>query len=111
MSQRVRCPVQKPLSVLLVEDSEDDAMLLLREIRKGWHDLHYERVDLPPEPGRTHTVESHAVRFDPDDEPVLAGRAANAEEIGVGERLAAREGQVEHLEAAKLGEKVKPLWR
>ena len=33
------------LRVLLVEDSEDDALLLLRELRRGDYDPHYERVD------------------------------------------------------------------
>ncbi|MDP8949030.1 MAG: PAS domain S-box protein [Actinomycetota bacterium] len=34
-----------PLRVLLVEDSEDDALLLLRELRRGGYDPHYERVE------------------------------------------------------------------
>lgn len=34
-----------PLRVLVVEDSEDDASLLLRELRRGGYDVRYERVD------------------------------------------------------------------
>src|SRR5918993_3123460 len=34
-----------PLKVLLVEDSEDDALLLLRELRRGGYDTVHERVD------------------------------------------------------------------
>ena len=34
-----------PLKVLLVEDSEDDALLLLRELRRGGYDAVHERVD------------------------------------------------------------------
>ncbi len=34
-----------PLRVLIVEDSEDDAALLSRELRRGGYDLTYERVD------------------------------------------------------------------
>jgi two-component system, NarL family, sensor histidine kinase UhpB len=34
-----------PLRVLLVEDSEDDALLLMRELRRGGYDPSYERVD------------------------------------------------------------------
>jgi PAS domain S-box-containing protein len=34
-----------PLRVLLVEDSEDDALLLMRELRRGGYDPTYERVD------------------------------------------------------------------
>ncbi len=34
-----------PLRVLLVEDSEDDALLLLRVLRRGGYDPIYERVD------------------------------------------------------------------
>ncbi|MBA4397442.1 MAG: hypothetical protein C0394_08685 [Syntrophus sp. (in: bacteria)] len=37
--------MSKPLRVLLVEDSEDDAMLLLRSLRKGGYEPEYERVD------------------------------------------------------------------
>jgi len=36
-----------PVRVLLVEDSEDDAALLLRELRHGGYDVSYERVDTP----------------------------------------------------------------
>ena len=35
----------EPLRLLLVEDSEDDAALLLRELRRGGYDPHCERVD------------------------------------------------------------------
>ena len=34
-----------PLRVLLVEDSEDDALLLLRALRRGGYETSYERVD------------------------------------------------------------------
>ena len=37
----------KPLRVLLVEDSENDAMLLLREIRRGGYEPAHERVYTP----------------------------------------------------------------
>jgi len=37
------------LSVLLVEDSEDDALLTLRELRKGGFQTHSERVDTRPD--------------------------------------------------------------
>jgi len=37
-----------PLRVLLVEDSEDDALLLLRVLRRGGYDPTYERVDTAP---------------------------------------------------------------
>jgi len=36
-----------PLRVLIVEDAEDDALLLLRELRRGGYDPAYERVDTP----------------------------------------------------------------
>ena len=35
----------KNLKVLMVEDSEDDAVLMLRELRKGGFEVSYERVD------------------------------------------------------------------
>ncbi|MDX2271717.1 MAG: ATP-binding protein [Cyanobacteriota bacterium] len=38
-----------PLRVLLVEDNEDDALLILRELRRGGYILGYQRVETPPE--------------------------------------------------------------
>lgn len=38
----------EPLRVLIVEDSEDDALLVLRELRKGGFEPRYERVDTRP---------------------------------------------------------------
>lgn len=35
----------KPLSVLLIEDSEDDAMLIVHELRHGGYDVDFERCD------------------------------------------------------------------
>ncbi len=35
----------KPLSLLLIEDSEDDALLVLRELRRGGYDVSYTRVE------------------------------------------------------------------
>jgi DNA-binding NtrC family response regulator len=37
--------------VLLVEDSESDALLLLRELRRGGYEPIYERVETPEEMG------------------------------------------------------------
>ncbi len=34
-----------PLSVLIVEDSEDDALLVVRELRRGCYEVVFERVD------------------------------------------------------------------
>jgi len=36
-----------PLRVLIVEDSEDDAILVLRELRRGGYEPTFERVDTP----------------------------------------------------------------
>jgi len=36
-----------PLSVLIVEDSENDALLVFRMLKKSGYDLTYERVDRP----------------------------------------------------------------
>jgi hypothetical protein len=38
-----------PLRVLLVEDSENDALLLLRELRRGGYEYLYELVSTPEE--------------------------------------------------------------
>ena len=37
----------KPLNVLIVEDSDDDALLLVRELEHSGYDLYYLRVDTP----------------------------------------------------------------
>lgn len=37
-----------PLSVLMVEDSDEDAELVIRELRRGGYDVSFERVDTPP---------------------------------------------------------------
>jgi PAS domain S-box-containing protein len=42
-----RAPVTGTLRVLLVEDSENDAMLLLRELRRGGYQPHSQRVHTP----------------------------------------------------------------
>ncbi|MEE9166984.1 MAG: histidine kinase [Candidatus Neomarinimicrobiota bacterium] len=39
--------MRAPLNVLLIEDSEDDALLLLRELRRGGYDPTFERVETP----------------------------------------------------------------
>ena len=36
-----------PLRVLIVEDSEDDAMLLVRELKRGGYEPDHERVETP----------------------------------------------------------------
>ena len=41
-----------PVRLLLVEDSENDAMLLLRELRRGGYEPHHERVYTPEGMGR-----------------------------------------------------------
>src|SRR3990167_1014298 len=40
-----RFEMSKTINVLIVEDSEDDAALMIREIRRGSYDLVYERVE------------------------------------------------------------------
>src|SRR5262249_41157944 len=40
-------PMSKPLRVLIVEDNEQDAALLLRELKRASYDLTAERVDTP----------------------------------------------------------------
>ena len=44
---RRREPGGTPLQVLIVEDSENDALLLLRELKRGGYDPEYERVETP----------------------------------------------------------------
>jgi len=39
--------MKKPLRVLMVEDSEDDALLLARELRRNDYDVTFEQVDTP----------------------------------------------------------------
>ncbi|HZC84940.1 MAG TPA: PAS domain S-box protein [Rubrobacter sp.] len=40
-------PARVPLRVLIVEDSEDEALLLLRELERGGYEPEHERVDTP----------------------------------------------------------------
>ncbi len=48
LSEHLNCtPAVRPLRVLLVEDSEDDATLLLRALRQGGYEVTCERVDTP----------------------------------------------------------------
>jgi PAS domain S-box-containing protein len=42
-------PIHVPLRVLIVEDSEDDCLLLLRELERGGYEPFHERVDTPEE--------------------------------------------------------------
>jgi hypothetical protein len=37
--------MKPPLRVLMIEDSEDDAALVLRELRRGGYDVSHERID------------------------------------------------------------------
>jgi len=39
--------MSKSLRVLVVDDSEDDAILLIRELRRGGHEVNFQRVDAP----------------------------------------------------------------
>ena len=39
--------MSKPLSALIVEDNEQDAALLVRELRRGGYDLSFDRVETP----------------------------------------------------------------
>lgn len=39
--------MSNPLRALIVEDSEDDALLLARELKRGGYDLFHERVETP----------------------------------------------------------------
>jgi two-component system, OmpR family, sensor histidine kinase VicK len=39
--------MSKPLRVLVVDDSEDDAVLLIRELRHGGHEVNTQRVETP----------------------------------------------------------------
>ena len=39
--------MKKPLRILVVEDSEDDALLMMRELRRAGFDPHFERVETP----------------------------------------------------------------
>ena len=45
-------PSRVPLRVLIVEDSEDDALLLLHELERGGYEPEHERVETPEAMGR-----------------------------------------------------------
>src|ERR687889_1900017 len=48
VSLRTGVGMVRTLRVLLVEDSEDDALLLLRELKRSGYEPDYERVDTAP---------------------------------------------------------------
>jgi CheY-like chemotaxis protein len=43
--EKIRLPKEKPLHVLIVEDLEDDARLMVRELERGEYSVQYLRVD------------------------------------------------------------------
>ncbi|MGD0806575.1 MAG: HD domain-containing phosphohydrolase [Anaerolineales bacterium] len=43
--EKIRLPKEKPLHVLIVEDQEDDALLMARELERGEYSVQYLRVD------------------------------------------------------------------
>ena len=47
LRSKTTSPLMKPLRVLIVEDSENDALLLLRELKKGGYEPIYKRVETP----------------------------------------------------------------
>ncbi len=47
MPEKIRLPKEKPLRVLIVEDLEDDALLMARELERGGYSVQYVRVDTP----------------------------------------------------------------
>ena len=44
-SFRSREPITKPLRLLLIEDSEDDAMLIVDELQRGGYEVTWDRVE------------------------------------------------------------------
>jgi signal transduction histidine kinase len=49
MAKKITAEISKPrsLRVLMVDDSEDDALLIIRELKKGGYNPVYERVETP----------------------------------------------------------------
>jgi signal transduction histidine kinase len=47
MIRSARLSMSKALNVLLVEDSEDDAAFIVRELKRSDHPIHWERVETP----------------------------------------------------------------
>jgi PAS domain S-box-containing protein len=45
--EKIRLPKEKPLHVLIVEDLEDDALLMARELERDGYSVQYLRVDTP----------------------------------------------------------------
>ncbi len=41
--------MKKPLRALIVEDSEDDAILMAEELRRAGYEVYFERVETPEE--------------------------------------------------------------
>src|ERR687889_213587 len=64
------------LKVLLVEDSEDDALLLVRRLRKGGYDPTWERVDTPEEMGAALDARSWDLVISDHSMPAFSSSAA-----------------------------------
>jgi len=47
LQKGVEQTMKKPLRLLIVEDSENDALLFVREVERGGYDLQWERIDTP----------------------------------------------------------------
>src|SRR4030043_1689322 len=49
-ASKLKSKISKPqsLRILMVEDSEDDVLLIIRELKKGGYDPAYERVETAP---------------------------------------------------------------
>ena len=67
-----------PLRTLIIEDSEDDALLLVRTLQKGGYDLSYERVETADAMGEAITKKTWDVIISDYSMPHFSGHAAQA---------------------------------
>ena len=65
-----------PLRVLMIEDSEDDTALLVRELRRGGYDVTHERVDTPAAMGSALNKEKWDLVISDHSMPHFSGAAA-----------------------------------
>ena len=68
--------MDKPLRVLIVEDSEDDAELVLRELRRDSYNVAFERVDTPQSMSAALESESWDIVLSDHDMPLFNAPAA-----------------------------------
>jgi PAS domain S-box-containing protein len=77
--EKIRLPKEKPLRVLIVEDLEDDALLMARELERDGYSVQYLRVDTPEAMSRALETQSWDVVLSDHSMPKFSAPSALGE--------------------------------